>query len=75
MLEVHAQVAVVLSEKIDTTVSKGVLRVAGTAIGGTLGECHRLNSTKLVAALTGLLSSHFCPIHKQVTDMGMVKTF
>lgn len=34
------QVAVVLSEKIDTTLSKGVLRVAGTAIGGTLGECH-----------------------------------
>lgn len=31
------QVAVVLSEKVDTTVSKGVLRIFGTAVGGTLG--------------------------------------
>ncbi|BDA49627.1 hypothetical protein COCOBI_14-2470 [Coccomyxa sp. Obi] len=37
-------VAVVLSEKIDTTVSKGVLRVAGTAIGGTLGFLVMLRS-------------------------------
>jgi hypothetical protein len=34
------QVAVVLSEKVDTTVSKGVLRMAGTAVGGTLGAIH-----------------------------------
>ena len=27
-----------LSEKVDTTVSKGVLRVLGTAVGGTLGK-------------------------------------
>jgi uncharacterized membrane protein YccC len=31
------QVAVVLSEKVDTTVSKGALRIAGTVLGGTLG--------------------------------------
>ncbi len=28
----------VLSEKVDTTVSKGVLRVLGTVVGGTLGK-------------------------------------
>ena len=32
------QVAVVLSEKVDTTLSKGVLRVGGTVVGGSLGE-------------------------------------
>ena len=32
------QVAVVLSEKVDTTLSKGILRVGGTVVGGTLGE-------------------------------------
>ncbi len=32
------QVAVVLSEKVDTTLSKGVLRIGGTVVGGTLGE-------------------------------------
>lgn len=32
-----AQIAVVLSEKVDTTVSKGVLRIIGSAIGGTFG--------------------------------------
>lgn len=38
-----------LSEKIDTTVSKGVLRVAGTAIGGTIGkpQCLFLFSVQL----------------------------
>ncbi|KAK9904804.1 hypothetical protein WJX75_002805 [Coccomyxa subellipsoidea] len=30
-------IAVVLSEKVDTTVSKGVLRIIGSAIGGTFG--------------------------------------
>ncbi len=61
----HVQVAVVLSEKIDTTVSKGVLRVTGTAIGGSLGECHRylLYCMYTIAALTGLLSLSF-PSHK-----------
>ena len=33
------QVAVVLSEKVDTTVSKGVLRIFGTAVGGAFGVC------------------------------------
>ena len=32
-----AQIAVVLSEKVDTTVSKGVLRIIGSAIGGAFG--------------------------------------
>ena len=32
------QVAVVLSEKVDTTLSKGVLRIGGTVVGGSLGE-------------------------------------
>ncbi len=30
---------VVLSEKVDTTLTKGALRIAGTAIGGSLGVC------------------------------------
>jgi len=38
------QVAVVLSEKVDTTLSKGVLRIAGTLVGGSLGE-HLLPSS------------------------------
>ena len=38
----HAQVAVVLSEKVDTTISKGVLRMIGTVIGGTLGATYML---------------------------------
>jgi uncharacterized membrane protein YccC len=32
------QVCVVLSEKVDMTVSKGILRILGTAIGATLGK-------------------------------------
>lgn len=40
------QVAVVLSEKVDTTLSKGVLRIGGTVVGGSLGE------HKLLLALT-----------------------
>lgn len=31
-----------LSEKVDTTLSKGILRVGGTVVGGSLGE--RLSS-------------------------------
>ncbi len=41
-LSVPAQVAVVLSEKVDTTVSKGVLRILGTAVGGAFGACPTL---------------------------------
>ena len=43
------QVAVVLSEKVDTTLSKGILRVGGTVVGGTLGEpssCSPAQSTQ-----------------------------
>lgn len=32
------QVAVVLSEKVDSTLTKGVLRIIGSAVGGTFGE-------------------------------------
>lgn len=42
------QVAVVLSEKVDTTLSKGILRVGGTVVGGSLGEpCFSLPASKL----------------------------
>jgi len=33
-------VGVVLSEKVDTTLSKGVLRIFGTVCGGVLGAPH-----------------------------------
>ena len=44
-----------LSEKVDTTVSKGVLRIVGTAVGGTFGvrltPCgHSILSTLLHAS-------------------------
>ena len=38
LLVMLLQVAVVLSEKVDTTLSKGVLRIGGTVVGGSLGE-------------------------------------
>ena len=42
------QVAVVLSEKVDTTLSKGILRVGGTVVGGGLGElCFSLSASRL----------------------------
>ena len=40
--------AVVLSEKVDTTLSKGILRVGGTVVGGSLGElCFSFPASKL----------------------------
>ncbi len=32
-----AQIAVVLSEKTDTTITKGVLRIIGSVVGGVFG--------------------------------------
>ena len=46
------QVAVVLSEKVDTTLSKGVLRIVGTVVGGTLGE-HMIRLTLLWRGTVG----------------------
>ena len=37
LLYAMTTVAVVLSEKVDTTLSKGVLRIAGTVMGGVIG--------------------------------------
>ena len=47
------QVAVVLSEKVDSTVTKGVLRIIGSAVGGTFGELPCLTDFLLT-------SSHHC---------------
>ncbi len=33
-------VIIVCSQKVDTTFSKGVLRIAASVVGGVYGECH-----------------------------------
>lgn len=40
LLYAMTTVGVVLSEKVDTTLSKGVLRIFGTVCGGVLGAPH-----------------------------------
>lgn len=40
-------VIIVCSQKVDTTLSKGVLRIVASILGGVYGECHTSSTLSL----------------------------